>query len=223
MAITYPRTIPSIFKVQSTNFVAPSTVVRTPLESGAIERAEIGPAIWRASLTSYPLSPAEITQMQAWWKTLGSGLKTFLAHDYAREYPIAYPTGFAGLNRVSLGAFDGTVNISYLDASSIRASNPSGQFPANFVLKEGDYVGLIENGKYSLHQVAEDVTGNSSGNFPSPGIPLTPPIATTVFTNAATAVFGQAKAQFIPDEDGFEGEPGLDWQSVTISGTQKLY
>ena len=186
------------------------------LEGGVTQSFEFADPRWAAEFTTRTLSKDERAIYRAWNETLRGSLHPFLAHDYDRPFPGAYPNGF-DLTRATGGVFDGLATVTGLTATTISVST----LPANFILQIGDYIGLIEAGKRGLHRIVEAVTGNSGGAVT---VTVEPAVLTNVFTTAALANFSRPEAEMIVQPGSFKCATTARQQtSASWTGIQKLY
>lgn len=169
MTVSYPRTLPSDLVVKKCDFRLVHGVTspgRT--RGGASQVTETSDPYWTCEIESAEHHAYTHVALRTFLNSLRGGAKTFVAHDYARPVPRNYLTEAAvqALTRAGGGAFDGTFEITstleggYLLSSSASAASRA---PAALVLQVGDYIGITQSGKYSLHNVVEAQTANGSG------------------------------------------------------------
>lgn len=172
---------------------------------GGVQVVSYGSPFWECRITTPDsLKSHEVLALQAWFDKLEGGLHTFLAHDEALPWPRSYPIGFTGLvKQDNVTPFTGTATLSAIAARSLTIT----ALPDNFALKVGDYVGLVQSSRYSLHRVVGDVTGNTSGV--AAAVPVVPPINTTLFTTGAAVNLERPLAEFVPDPESWSGESYL--------------
>jgi hypothetical protein len=146
MTIVYPREMPASgaasqeFYIQRVDYAAPEA-------SGKVGGVQAGFPLWMATWTLGRISAASADEWTAWIDSLRGSQRRFLARDYSRPFPRAYPNGFAGIPRHGGGSlFDGTATGWDSDVQ------PDGQsrmllsgLPSNFVLTHRDYIGLKWN------------------------------------------------------------------------------
>lgn len=183
--------------------------------AGGVAVVAYGSPFWECSITTpASLTTEEVLAMQAWFDRMEGGLHSFLAHDEAMPWPSAYPDGFG-----ALAPFTGDAALSAIAARQVTITG----LPAGFELHPGDYFGLVEGGRYSLHRVVGDVT--ASGGGVATNVPFTPPVALNLFTTAADVKLARPVAEFVPDPDTWAGEavlrfaPGI---AVTFGGIQRV-
>lgn len=171
---------------------------------------------WRLAIETHKMERAEFQRLSAWWNGQYGGVNSFLISHPERPFPLAYRNGFAGMEKAAGGAFDGTGVVNALAANSITVQG----LPADFMLTEGDPVGLVEGGKYGLYEVAANVTGNVSGIVT---IVLQPFIPTLVFTSAAQVNFARALVEMRIIGDSFSGQRRRQRMPASFSAKQVGY
>lgn len=221
MAITYPRSLPSGYRLVSSKFELIHGTVSSVTKGGAVTSTEISDPFWKLEVTTPPLVHTEAAVWQAWWESLRGGGKSFLAHDMRRNWPIAYPNNTLPATRAGGGAFDGTAKLAAISAYEITIGAAGGYLPASYQVKAGDKIGLVASGAYHVHRALEDVTANGSGVAVVPVSPFTYP---TTFTTALTTVnLVKPLAQFIPDPGSWSYTDGIDAQPIAFSARQKVF
>lgn len=214
MAITFPRTMPAGIGASKCVFEPVFTNVAPRTNSAALLRIETADAFWSMEITFSRKMPEEVLRLRTWIDSMQGGLGSYLCHDYARPLPRDYAGGLSGLVKAGTSTpFDGTCAVSALAAYSIGMTG----LPANFQFREGDYVGLVQSGKYGLHQITEDVAANVSGAVT---VPVIPAVQTNIFTTSATANVNRALAEFVPLSR--TAEPAAERTAVILRGVQKL-
>jgi hypothetical protein len=229
MPVTYPQVLPSTLVYPRSPFrLETGTAGPQRTRGGGVFAVEVADAYWRAGWTSQPLWGVDLLDVQTWWDTLRGGMKSFLAHDPTRPFPRNYASEAAVLALTrggALGAFNGTFEITFFaSVYEMRSVNAVAlRPPANFVLSLGDYIGLVQSGRYSLHRVVETVTATSAGNFAiGTGIFVEPPIKTALFSAGATANIIRPLAEFIPEPASWQGEPEIGPSPVSFSAVSKV-
>jgi hypothetical protein len=216
MAITYPRDLPAT-KFSTSHFQPVRFDSVNLLEGGATEGFETADPRWRALYVSRPIALDDIGTWESWNESLDGVLKRFLGYDTKRPFPRSYrPNGFTGINRAGGGAFNGTATVTALTASTIALST----LPANFALKVGDVVGLVQSGKYARYRILEDVTGSAGGVAT---VTVRPFVLTNIFTTAATANFDKPKCEMIVEPGSWDISPEGIFCRASWSGLQVLY
>lgn len=170
--------------------------------AGGVQVVSYGDAFWECMLkTPDSLTSAQVLAMKAWFDRMEGGLHTFLAHDDALPWPSAYPNGFAGLlKQDNVTPFTGTAACSAIGARLITVTG----LPDLFQFRPGDYLGLVQASRYSLHRVVDTVTADTAGV--ATNVPVVPPIKTSVFTTAASVNLARPLAEFVPDPATWDGQ-----------------
>ena len=195
MAITFPRELLNYdHLVECTfSFVDGTTVNRTA-NNRAISAVEYFDSFIQASITTRPLYGPERREWSAWKNSLRGGMKSFLAYDNTREYPIAYPDGYPGIIDLS---WNGQGVATVLAARSATIDG----VPAGYVASPGDHVGFVQAGHYSVHEITE---GGTSSGAEELAISFDPYIPLQMFSVGAVAVLYRPKARFILDQRSWE-------------------
>lgn len=188
------------------------------LRSGATYGTTIAPAYWSVSFTTFPLHKVERGKWVATFDLLRGNTKSMVVYNPGLEYPAAYKD-FEGL--VKAGTANPFTGVSVVQTISANALSLSG-LPANFILSRGDLVGLVQNNRYTLHRIVEDVVGNTSGVTPI--FQVEPPIPTNFFTTAAVANLYRASVEVILDPSSISGdEESVIPVPITFSATSRAY
>lgn len=213
MPLAFPRPLPGWMTISS-SLVRPKFSVAAPrTRSGEVLRVEIADAFWTAEITFNPRFAADVVRLYTWYDSMQGGLGSFLAHDDARCRPLTYINTGLPATKAGGGAFDGSCDVDAVTAYTITLSG----LPDAFVFVEGDFVGLVQSGRYSLHRVTADATANGSGVVT---VDVVPPVNMNVFDDDATAQVEKPVAEFIPTD--IAGTPSVEAVPTTISGVQKL-
>lgn len=148
--------------------------VRAPTRGGLVQVANVGADLWSAKYETVPLREAEAEAWKAWLHSLRGGARLFRMWNPLRRYALAYPGGYADLDRAGGGDFDGTANLSAIGTS--RDTITINTLPASFVLTVGDLVSFpMGTSNRSLHRVIEGGTGSLGGSLTvtvEPSVPL---------------------------------------------------
>lgn len=204
--------------VQTIEFEIARAVSKNMLYGGLTQVREMGEPRWRATFTYAPMKRAEFQALQAWLDSLRGGMRTFLAHDALKSYPVSYRGGFGGLTRAVGGVFDGTASVTGFagaDSFSVAA------LPAGFVLRAGDMVGLVQGGNRGLYRILEDVTATAGG---AATLTVEPRIVPGLFTTAAQATFVRPACLMTLDPDSISASRTAMIRSpISFSGIQKVY
>lgn len=203
-----PLSLPSGLQIRETSFRIDwqvSPVARS--RGGEAQVVNTGDPFWRVRLTTSPMTTEELLALRAWFDSMGEGsIDTFLTHDFALPYPSSYPNGFAGLlKQDNVTPFTGTGTVSAIAARQLSLA----ALPDNFLIKRGDYIGLVQSGHYSLHQATGDFTANSSGAMAN--VTVTPIINTDVFTTSATFNLDKPLCEVVPEASSWSGDPDLKY------------
>jgi len=224
MAITYPRTLPSWFQIFSGGLRLIRTTSSAATKGGSMIVTEQAEPYWVAEYYLPPLSADEGADLQAWWDSLGEGLKTFLAREFKHVCPRSYlPDDFLSLTRAGGGAFDGTAALSARSVSSLTVGKSGGYLPAELVFLAGDLVGL-ENGaspkQYSLHRVIEDAAADGSGVAV---LSVVPPVPVSLFPVDCTVRLLRPAAEMVPDPGSFSYTPEGGPASASFTARSKVF
>lgn len=182
MAITYPR--PFLPKLFSASFELDESVVQAPEQGGDTPAARMGQPRWAGQFQTSLLDNRKLGQVSAWLDSLGDGLFEFYAHDPKRPFPLAYPSGFAGMDRAAGGAFDGTFTSWSVDVET-RALLIGAGLPADFEFNERDSAAFewINDGpRRFLVRLLEAQTANEDGEITA--IQFTPALPAFVPSDA---------------------------------------
>lgn len=154
--------------VSSMTFDPVEQLESSGVASGKLLTREVGPTLWRGSVTLAKLTPAEAADLAPLLNLARSNGASFLVCDLNRPYPALDPTGNV------LGA--ATVTVSGINVSR-RGITLTG-LPPNYPLSRGDLIGVRYGSgpvRYDLHRIvvssSADVTGETGWNE------VTPPVA----------------------------------------------
>lgn len=187
------------------------------LRSGAGFTTSIAPAYWQVEGLSTPvLSRADKQALDAFFAKLGGGQVAALLYDPEKAFPLAYAeTGWTGLT-VAGGSdpFDGTANLyAITDVNTVTVNS----LPASFELTEGDHIGFVKSGRYSLHLITDTVTGETGGNV---DLSVSPPVPSYI-TAGADAVFEKPRGEFIVSTGSISRARGVNPQPVSFSARSR--
>lgn len=217
-----PLVLPSGLEIRETSFRI-QWINSQPNRSrgGEAQVVNIGDPYWRVRLTTPPLTTEALLALRAWFDSMGGGaLNTFLTHDFALPYPSTYPNGWAGLlKQDNVTPYDGSGGVSAISASALTIT----ALPDLFQIKRGDYIGLVEDEHYSLHQATGDVTANTSGV--ASNVPVTPLINTDIFSTSADVNLDHPLCEVVPDQDSWSGDPDLKYNyaiPVSFGGVTRV-
>src|SRR4051812_42592962 len=109
MAIIFPRAMPltgpasQVFEPMDVNLESPDL-------SGALYAVALGTRRWQAQWTlAKSLGKQGSDTWRGFLDSLNGSARTFLGHEFGREFPRLYRNGFAGQLRAGGGAFDGSL------------------------------------------------------------------------------------------------------------------
>lgn len=147
--------------VQTVTFEPSYTQAVNRARSGDVQAIEQADARWRAEIAWAPRTRAGYQARRAWLDGARGALVRVLVHDALQPYPLRYPRALLeSLARPGGTPFDGTASVMALSASSLTL----GILPPGFVISAGDYVGLVEAGKYGLVRVFADAVADTAGH-----------------------------------------------------------
>lgn len=211
MTITFPRELPSYDQLEASTFI--------PITGDAVNRTGSGRAVsvvnhtdpWiRSQFETGPLYPEERRMWSAWKDSLRGAMKSFLAYDLSRQYPIAYPQGIPGVVASTWNGQGVSISLSAYQTTLDGV-------PAGYVATPGDALGFVQDGHYSWHQVTEGGTANGSEELT---IGFAPMIPLTIFTIGAVGVLWRPKGRFIIEPDSWK-ERGDEVRSpISFNGIQ---
>ena len=161
MPRTYPLALSEfqdLFNLQFARFIPDGAKEVTRDGNGKQFSASVGDVIWKGKFRIPPTNDRSLAHKIDTLLSLAhrSG-SSVLLYDPSKTHPADDPDGSI------LGA--STPQISSLDATDARLMAISG-LPANYQLRFGDHIGIVQSGLYMLHSVAEDVQANGSGVTP---------------------------------------------------------
>lgn len=184
-----PIPLPS-YRMTDTDFALTSVDAYNMLPNGAGYGTELAYPYWDVTFTVHRMNNPEHGYWDGFLDALRGAKRSFLAYDANRPTPINYPN-VVGMTKAGGGTFDGTGAISAItDINHIACTG----FPATFQMLTGDYVGFVEDDKYSLHRLFTDETSDGSGHIT---LGIEPYLVTDIFSTAATVVVYHAQGEFI--------------------------
>lgn len=160
MTITFPRALPDPFPWRDCKFLPSYQQVRAPTRGGLVQVANVAREFWTMKYQTAPLQEAKVAEFEAWHSTLRGGAKLFKAYHPLREYPLAYPGGFAGLT-VAASPFTGSGVLT--DVNGTLDQVTLGSLPVGFVLQPGDMLSFAYGSAHALHRVVEGATASGGG------------------------------------------------------------
>ena len=209
-------TLPVMPPFAASEYFEPEWVdYQSPTADGRVAGVAVGPPLWRGRWgLSRKMSLEASEQWRAFVSRIRGAQLPFLARDLARPWPLAYPNGFASLNRAGGGAFDGTASSWSVDATRDTATATG--LPAAFVLQVGDYAmwrwQTAGEDRRALGRVIEAVTTNGSGVA---AIRLEPPLPTLV---PSGAVMDFAEPCCVMKRVTAEGRLGAKDRTLKVDG-----
>jgi hypothetical protein len=133
----------------------------TPLRSGRIIAADLGPTLWRGKWSLVAVDADAVAEVRAWYASLLS-YQPFYGYDKLREYPRNYINGWGSLF-VGSNPFAG-----YATLASVTGGVTAGleNLPIGFVLKNGDYFSFdYGTDSRALHMVVSGGTADAQGEL----------------------------------------------------------
>lgn len=215
MTIIHPRAM--LCGVLTTTFEIRRFMSSNQLYGGTTQVREMAESRWGAEFTYAPMGRAQFQTLQAWLDSQRGGLRTFLAHDPLKPYPVSYTkAAMLALARAGGGAFDGTATLTALSASGFTLAG----LPNGFLLKAGDHVGLIQSGRYGVFRILEDVTATPGG---AAALTVEPRVPTNLFTTAASATLVRPSCSMILDPASSPSSRTAGSRApISFSGIQSL-
>lgn len=156
---------------------------------GALYAVGVGAKRWRAQWSlAQALSMAGSDEWRAFVTSLNGSARTFLGHEFGREFPLLYGAGFTGLTRAGGGAFDGSLTSwSQTIGGDGQALATLNGLPAGFALSRGDYLDFrwttSSVPRRHLVRALEAATANGSGVIA--GVSVDPPILSRIVPSDA--------------------------------------
>lgn len=214
MAITYPRDLLAGFDMIESTFSQVESVSLSRSEANRVlASVEWADAYWAASYSTEPIDIADRRRWSAWKSSLRGGLKGFLAWDFMRPFPAAYPNGIPQMIGAS-PSWNGQGTVASIGVNTIVAAG----VPFGFTMTDGDLVGLVENGRRHMFEVAETASAVSGGQIT---MEVNPKIPLTVFSTAAVVVFYRPKILMVVTPGSFQcpsvgGLANVSWEAEQI-------
>jgi hypothetical protein len=193
-ALTYPLSraeFQARIRVASATFHDQEQLETSGLASGQILRADIGPQLWRGTVTLVPGYHDDVQAVEARLSILRRSGASFFISDPRRIGPRSDPEG------TTLGASTVQIHTLVTGNREIRLKG----LPSGYVLSEGDMlsfsysVGSVT--LYALHRLVVGATADGSGV--TPAFEVTPPIRPGAAVDAAVVlVRPYCKAIMVP-------------------------
>lgn len=211
MTISYPRTFPADSEIRISTWKPVLGVALNRYGNGkAVSAVDQYDPWFRAEFQTVPLAPQRRRVWSAWRNSLRGGMKSFLAYDAMRSFPLAYP---AGVPSIIAGTWNGSGITTALSARGMTVEGVAAGYQASV----GDHVGLVQDGKYSVHEIVEAAAADGSGDI---SIIFEPYVVLTMFSIGATAVFWRPKARFILDHETWEDDGDIEFTPISFVGLQ---
>ena len=192
--LTFPLSITafqSLLRVASATFWDPAQQQISGLGSGAVLRADVGPQLWRGTVTLWRADHADAAAVEALLSRLQGADASFFVHDPRQVGPRADPAG------VALGASTPTIHALAANNRELRIQG----VPAGYVLSAGDMIAftysVLGNAHYALHRLITGATASGTGITPL--VEVTPPIRPgAAVATPVTLVCPACKAILVP-------------------------
>jgi len=213
---TFPISLPNspILRVQRCKFDLQRYDEGTFFKRGVGQVVEYAAPRWKVAVTSTPSPNVSLHSIHAWWESLRGQMGTFLSYDFSNPYPQTYPTGNFPALRFDSSPFDGTCSVTAYPNGGYTISLSN--LPNPFTLKVGDWFGLKEGNKYSLHKVTEDRTSTAGGAITI--MAITPRVLINVFTTGATVKFAKPLGKFQAVPNSLDWEPQVEQSPIKFEG-----
>lgn len=142
MPLIIPRAMPQKGAAQQ-EFELRRIHYEAPEAGGELGGVQAGAPRWLAVWNIGRVGADGSDDWRAWLMDMRAGQRRFYGRDFARPYPKAHISGFAGMNRAGGGAFDGMALTwgEAFDAEDNSLVTLTG-LPVGLVLSTGDYVGF---------------------------------------------------------------------------------
>lgn len=217
MAITYPRSLPSYFRLSGLSFTIVRQQVVAQSRGGAVQAAERGRSLWKVSGQVTITTPDEFDGLLAWFDSLRGALGTFQFYNIGRQRPIAYPgSGWAGFTRFGAGAFDGTATVTAASGYSVTI----GSLPGQHIISPGDMISWPWRSTRTLHRVVEGGTAVNGVVTVQvePDVPMGGTLPATVQLERAAGIF-----RLINDEQREPRYASVYGEAFDFNAIQALY
>lgn len=208
MALTYPLDLRSSgIRLQRVTFSLVDAVSTAKLPN-ALQVMEIGPAMWRASITCRPEREYGRRRAAAFVDALRGG-KPFLCYSPAQCWPAAHPGG------AITGAWADNLAVTGTTATTVTATAPN----AALRLRAGDLVDIRASDRFALLRVLADA--QPVGGIIT--IEVAPRVVTSLFGPGSFLWLKQPVCEMVLDPSA---EPnmgdGLSMEPVSFQAVQKL-
>jgi hypothetical protein len=187
MALTYPRQLLEGFDFEDFTLELVDFVSFSRADEGrVVSTVQYSEPYWRLTISTEPLDQLDRRRWSAWYNSLRGGLQGFLTWDLSRAYPAAYVDQTTGRGYIpylhTSPPWDGEGTLSSIAAHEMVCEGA----PLGFQLTDGDLIGLVEDGRRHVFEVAEACAVVSGGTIT---VPVNPAVPLEAFTAAATVVF----------------------------------
>jgi hypothetical protein len=188
MAINYPVSWPSWWRVTSARLMLERPTIRTAARGGERYVDQLGRPLWSLSISTGMVIGANRFAAAAFIDTLRDGMGTISLSSPVQRRPLAYPgTGWAGINRHGGSAFDGTATVTAVSGNAVTITT----LPSTYQARAGDLISWPYGSTRTLHRIVQDATA-SAGQVTVDVEPEVPPGVSypqTVKMEAANAIF----------------------------------
>ena len=214
----------SMFEVLRVDYASPDM-------TGRFGGVSAGWPLWQMVLDVGPLDEVRLTRLwRAWLRRLRGQQGVFFARDLTRGWPLAYPTGFAGLTRAGGGGFPSDGQVSSWSLNSTRDALSLTGLPAGFVINADDQIGFRwQTGgeeRRALAAFNDAVTADGSGVVTA--VSIDPPLSAVV-PGGAQAYFESPTCLMRVIVDPTSTNPGtlgkqdgVSMQQFTVTALQDL-
>lgn len=211
MAITFPRELHSYDDLEALTF--------NVVNGDALNRTDNGRAVSSvdhhnpyivAEFELGPLYPESRRGWSSWKNSLRGAMKSFLAYDLSRQYPLAYPNGIPSVIAATWSGQGTTI------ALSARETTIDG-VPVGYVATAGDALGFVQDDHYSWHEITEGGTANASEELV---VAFDPYVPLQMFSIGATAVLWRPKARFVLDVGSWRERGDESRSPISFTGLQ---
>lgn len=180
-----------------------------------VARTELSDPVWSVEVDTRVYFPKS-EEARAWRVLRGQlrgGVHLLRLWDTTQLTPLAYPDAETPTN-IS-GSWGGTGGVSSISGVSITVNS----LPAYYAATAGDYIGLQQNNRYGLYEIAADAKANASGSI---NLTVATPLQTSRFTNSATARLWRPFATFMVEDSSWVFPAGVDPGPISFSGVQVI-
>jgi hypothetical protein len=214
--ITFPRLIPDALPIVGMSFPPKPMIQITPLRSGRVISADLGPTLWSPRYQSDKMTPDEAGEVRAWYDTLLSA-NEFYGYDKLREYPLAYALGWGAL-AIGGNPFAGTCTLASVAGNNVQVALED--LPEGFRFSPGDYLAFdYSTSLRALHRVSAAAIADNSGQLTVEVRPHVRP----GWTVGATVLLHRAAARMIILPDTYDEQTEAPWfTTISFTAIQSL-